>query len=110
MSDPAVPIAFFQEPALPDPRPHWGPGIIRTSEWIALADGSECNKLWAPCWRILPDKLFGPKIRSAEGWFAQAEDAHGNPLALIPGCKVASFVACIAPPESADVGRMGWAA
>jgi len=82
------------------------PGIISLTEAIQLPDGRWAQGIWYDNWRILTDDVIResiPGFRSSEHWQAVALDRDtGDLIAIIPGCKVRSFVVVRECPANCD--------
>lgn len=93
-------------------------GTVTCTVWLATPKADISQQFWAPCWRIITDSMIAASLgadvrfKSTEGWSLAAyssEEAAAEgeePLAFIPGCKVAGWVAC-GPPAAGPVHLLG---
>lgn len=77
-------------------------GIVTVNNWMLAPNGGKYLHFWCKEWVIVPDKNMPVEgFHSAEKWslFARVGDRS---VMAIPGCRVAGWSACDAPPP--DIG------
>ena len=75
-------------------------GVVTTVNWTMAKDGLKYWYFYCDRWEIITDKEMPVyNFRSVGKWQMVAVDAHGDVLAIFPGCQVKAWIVCADMPE-----------